>query len=74
MHMTRASRLLEQLAPDETHHLHANHRSGIRCFDCGRLLSHVHALPAVRTCPNAECKSRYHISRSFHHGVGVRKV
>jgi DNA-directed RNA polymerase subunit RPC12/RpoP len=63
--MTRAGYLLESAEPleDEVHHLRANYRHGVRCLSCGRKLDHIQKLPAVRTCPNSECRSTYHLSR-----------
>ena len=74
----RIQKLLEQLDKDDSNssdeiRLRANHRSGIRCLECGRMLLHVHSLPAVRTCPNAECGSTFHLSRKDR-GLGVRRV
>ena len=71
---TRAQQLLEALDADSmTLHLRANHHHGVRCLECGRMLGRVHKLPSIRTCPNGECGTKYHISRS-QRGLGVRRL
>ncbi len=74
---SRAQKLLESFN-DYTHsddviRLHANHRSGVRCLDCGRMLNRVHTLPSVRTCPNGDCGSRFQIERN-NRGLGIKKL
>ncbi len=71
--MTRSTYIIESIE-NATFHLRANHKFGLRCHDCGRMLSHVQSLPAVRTCPNDDCGAKYHLSRSNKNGVGVRKL
>jgi DNA-directed RNA polymerase subunit RPC12/RpoP len=76
--MSKVQRLLEHLdttkevVPEEIH-LRANHRSGLRCLSCGRKLLHIHSLPAVRTCPNDECGSKFQLSKK-ERGVAIRKL
>lgn len=53
--------------------LRANHRSGVRCLQCGRMLSKIHSLPSIRTCPNAECSTRYQVIR-LNRGLGIRAL
>jgi hypothetical protein len=67
--------LSEGLVGDSDHlHLRADHRKGVRCLNCGRLLPHVHTLPAVRTCPNEECRTKYHLTRSERRGIGISEI
>ncbi len=80
--ISKAQKFLEELEPmamapepdPNFLRLRANHRSGVRCLDCGRMLSKVHALPAIRTCPSEGCGSRYQITRHPDKGLGVRKL
>jgi len=44
--------------------LRVNHRFGMRCLDCGRMLSKVTHIPATRTCPNDACGTTHKISKS----------
>ena len=62
----------EETVPD-TRSLRANHHRGVRCLNCGRLLSRIHTLPSIRTCPNGECGTRYQIIR-MNRGLGVRQL
>lgn len=68
--ISKAQQFLEEL---EDVHLRANYRHGVRCLSCGRKLDHIQKLPAVRTCPNSDCGSKYHLSRG-ERSLILRKV
>lgn len=76
--MSKAQTFLESFndftTSDDEIRLRANHKAGIRCLSCGRMLNKVHSLPAVRTCPNGDCGAKYQFSKGQRGSVGVRKV
>jgi hypothetical protein len=75
--MSKAQEFLESFndftKSDDVIRLRSNHRAGLRCLDCGRMLAKIHSFPAIRSCPNGECGTKYHFTRSGHN-IGVRKL
>jgi uncharacterized protein with PIN domain len=66
--MSKAQQLLETMndftKSDDEIVMRSNFRHGTRCPHCGRMLSRITQLPAVRTCPSRDCGNKYEISKS----------